>query len=95
MAGIRQTVRKAVTIVKRPTRGSDARTAAKSLSPQTTRSVRLISLEKKALVREKQKSSKHEVCKCDTARSEEQKRQSRKFFSGHGSRGLPHHVCRC
>lgn len=38
-----------------------------------------------------------ELCKCKHERSEEQRRQSRKFFSGHGSRGLPkvQHVCHC
>lgn len=38
-----------------------------------------------------------ELCKCKHERSEEQRRQSRKFFSGYGGRGLPkvQHVCHC
>lgn len=40
---------------------------------------------------------RRKVCKCTHERSEEQRRNSRKFFSGHGSRGIerPTHVCKC
>jgi len=91
VATVRNTVKRQLS-VKLPPKPRQAGKPGAALSYATRAAVAPIRVaDKKHLL----EASKRLACKCNTRRSQEQKRQSRKFFSGYGSRGFSHSICSC